>query len=331
MCDSPPDVPSSEASPQKEPSVSSTLGDTPPDRTDGHLIRAQELLHLISLVPSSFSSQEKVEAAIAVYEAATRLERAQESRETIIQRQLNLMTGDFQHMKEETACRLLSLDSKLDRILGAIEENSEKAEKKTQATDSEAQQTVAKIEELQAEVARIVQQIKDLAILINKMGSKADARMPPSQARSIPRSFPREEPWQTRTTQRRFSPSSVCPSEYSGEKYMEEEPSPESSREASPPTEDWEPRVPFSSGRYIQASARDAPARRSKTFRDDVQKEVVHELDSDYWEWEDAFPISKNRKRSGKSGKRAKKGFVPKSSEVNWKAGEVSRVWAVCD
>lgn len=83
--------------------------------------------------------------------------------------------------------------------------------------------------------------------------------------------------------------------------------------------------------RNIMASAHDTPARRSKTFKDDAQEEVVQDFNSDYREWEDAFPISKRRKRSGKSGKRAKKGFVPKPTEISWKAGEVNRVWADCD
>ncbi|KAG9045203.1 hypothetical protein FS837_006817 [Tulasnella sp. UAMH 9824] len=206
MRDSVSEVPPSESSVQKEPSVSSTLGDTAPNCTDDQFLRAQKLMRLVSLAPSSFSSQEKVDAAIAVYEAATRFENLRESRETeadddekIVQRQLDLMTGDFRHMKEETTCRLLSLDSKLDRILGSIEESSEKADKLAQAKDFDAQRTLANIEEVHAEVAKLVKQIRDLAIVINKMDSKPNPLVPPSQARPIPRSVPQTE-W-------RYSPS----------------------------------------------------------------------------------------------------------------------------
>lgn len=84
--------------------------------------------------------------------------------------------------------------------------------------------------------------------------------------------------------------------------------------------------------RIILAPARDASPRRSKTFREDGSKEEIGvDFDSDYWEWEEAFPMRKDMKRSGKAGKRAKKGFIPKATKINWKAGEVSQVWAVCD
>ncbi|KAG8929469.1 hypothetical protein FRC01_004286 [Tulasnella sp. 417] len=368
MRDSLPSVRSSEASPQKESSVSSTMGDaTTPSNADPQFLRAQKLMSLVSLAPSSFSSQEKVNAAIAIYEAATRFEHTRDSREAeteedeeIIQRQLDLMTGDFRQMKEETTCRLLSLDSKLDRVLGALEENAEKAEEKTRATDPDTQQASAQIEEVHVEVAKLVEQIKNLATLINKMGGKVDKLVPPSQARPTPCFVPLEQSRQTRPTQRSFSPSPVYCSGYLGEEGMNDdweartESSDESLLQSSTPRGMKDATlsistlaqqdinlmaVPFSSQDrsngstaarpYIQASPRDAPARRSKAFRDDVQVDEAVDMDDDYWEWEDAFPILKNRKRSGKTGKRAKKGFVPKSAEVNWRAGEVKQNSAV--
>lgn len=99
MRDTPQDAPSSEDSPEKPLSMSSTLGDIPPNSTQDPFLRAQSLMHLVSMAPSSFSSQERVGVAIAVYEAALRLDFTRGSHETeaddkeVTQRQLDLITG----------------------------------------------------------------------------------------------------------------------------------------------------------------------------------------------------------------------------------------------
>lgn len=66
---------------------------------------------------------------------------------------------------------------------------------------------MANIGELHAEVARLVKQIRDLAVVINKMGSKPNIPVPPSEARPIPRSVPQRESWLIQKSNGRYSPS----------------------------------------------------------------------------------------------------------------------------
>lgn len=99
MRDSPQDAPSSEDSPEKPLSTSSTMGDIPPSSTHDPFLHAKNLMHLVSMAPSSFSSQERMDVAIAVYEAAVRLDFTPGTHETeaddkeVTQRQLDLITG----------------------------------------------------------------------------------------------------------------------------------------------------------------------------------------------------------------------------------------------
>ncbi|KAG8909705.1 hypothetical protein FRC01_006780, partial [Tulasnella sp. 417] len=79
----------------------------------------------------------------------------------------------------------------------------------------------------------------------------------------------------------------------------------------------------------VQPSIRDAPARDLTIVGEDGPQEETHDSQSDYWEWEEAFPLSKGNKRSGKSGKRAKKGALGHFKNADWQSSENSSTGAL--
>ncbi|KAG8947049.1 hypothetical protein FRC04_011229 [Tulasnella sp. 424] len=328
MRDSSQDAPSSEESPEKPLSMSSTLGDIPPNSTQDPFLRAQHLMHLVSMAPSSFSSQERVDVAIAIYDAAMRLDSTRGSRETeaddkeVTQRQLDLITGDFRLMKEETTFKLQSLDSKLDQVLQAAEENTARMEKGTATADSEAQRNSARIEELHIEVTKLIKQIKELVVLINKIERKAChtcTQVPLTSVRPPPRPAAQEASSQARQAQRRGSPSPFDHSSYHGQGSLKDDcdASESETTEPAPP----KPLIRKTRGRRNpQAPARATPPRGSALPTshgdggDKPRKEVSVDSDSDYWDWEDAFPMRKDKKRSGKADNAS---YLPGSTPSN--------------